>query len=128
MALYLMMAKFSPEGAKGVQKEGFVSRRENAEKAVGVAGGKVLGYYACGDAEWDLVNLFESPDEWGAAGAAKTIATLTGTGAFSHIRLHPLVTARRTMASTFRQRLRPTGRLARARRDAAASRCWHDGC
>ena len=70
-----------------------MSRRENAEKAVGVAGGKVLGYYACGDAEWDLVNLFESPDEWGAAGAAKTIATLTGTGAFSHIRLHPLVTA-----------------------------------
>ena len=92
MAVYMLLGKFSPEGAKGVQKEGFVARREMAARAATSFGGKLLGYYACGDAEWDVVNLFEGPDDQGHAQMAKTAALLTASGAFSHLRLLPLVT------------------------------------
>jgi hypothetical protein len=52
----------------------------------------VLGYYACADAEWDVVNLMEASDEQGVAGVTKSTTNLTVTGAFSRIRVIPLVT------------------------------------
>jgi hypothetical protein len=125
MAVYLLLAKLSPEGAKGVQKDGLVRRREIAEKVVAAGGGKVLGYYACGDAEWDVVNLFvgcvesfRSTGELLRCHSGQDNSDSHGDG-----RVQPATCAaagprlRRITRRMCKPRFRPTGPQVRARRN-----------
>ena len=61
MAKYLVHAKYTDEGLKGLLKEGGSKRREAVEQAVKGLGGKLEAfYYAFGDA--DVVGIADLPD------------------------------------------------------------------
>ena len=91
MALVMLLAKFSPEGTKAVVSEGgMVERRAVAERYVAAVGGKVVGYFACADGEWDLVNISDLPET--ADQGARTLAVLSASGAYSKLRLIRLCT------------------------------------
>jgi uncharacterized protein with GYD domain len=52
MPTYLLQVSYSPEGAKGVLKEGGTSRRELVRNLVEAGGGKLIAfYYAFGEAD-----------------------------------------------------------------------------
>ncbi len=66
MPTYLVKANYSPDGVKGLLKEGGSSRRTAIEKMADSLGCKVVGfYYAFG--ETDLYVLWEAPDNISAA-------------------------------------------------------------
>ena len=92
MKTYMLLAKFSPEGAKGATDEGMRSRRAVGDKVLGAMGGRVVAYYACADGDWDLVNITEWPDSATAADSARIVRTLTTSGAFSQMRVITLAT------------------------------------
>jgi uncharacterized protein with GYD domain len=89
MATYLLLAKLSPEGAKGVMSEGAVNRREVAEKMAATGGGRVLAYYAVNDGDWDFMNLVEWPPG-NDPQLSRLSHMLTGTGAYERLRLFHL--------------------------------------
>jgi len=73
MPKYLLQANYVGEGVKGLLKEGGVSRRAAAEKAVKSVGGTLEGfYYAFG--ETDVYVIAEVPDQASMAALALTIA------------------------------------------------------
>ena len=77
MPKYLLRANYSPEGAKGLIKDGGTKRLAAARRLVESLGGKMESfYYAFG--ETDVYAVVELPDNAAAAAASLTIA---GTGA-----------------------------------------------
>ena len=68
-------------------------RVANADKTVGAVGGKVLGYYAIAEGDYDYVVLIETPDSMSNADAVRAGLTIKQTGAFDEIRMMRLASA-----------------------------------
>ena len=87
MPKYLFESRYTAEGAKGIEKEGGVSRREAVLKHLAQVGGKLEAmYFAFGDV--DCYSIVELPDNVSAAAlslvvnesgeiVSKTVALLT---------------------------------------------------
>jgi len=111
MKTYMLLAKYSPEGAKGATDEGLRARRAVAENILNAVGGRLIAYYACADGDWDFINITEWPDSTTAADTARIERTVTMSGAYSQTRIMTLVTpedydegseAARTAEQTYR--------------------------
>jgi uncharacterized protein with GYD domain len=77
MAKYLVEARYTAEGAKGLAREGGTGRRAAAAKAVEGLGGKIEAfYYAFGDV--DAYVIFDAPDNVSAAALALTVGQSGG--------------------------------------------------
>ncbi|MEK7252834.1 MAG: GYD domain-containing protein, partial [Actinomycetota bacterium] len=73
MAKYLFKASLSPEGAKGVIKDGGSARRAATTKMVESVGGKMEAFYfAFG--ETDAYLIVDAPDNVAAAAIAMTVS------------------------------------------------------
>ena len=87
MPKYLVQASYTPEGTKGLLKEGGTKRRSVVEQMVSGLGGKLEAFYdAFGDA--DAYVIVEAPDN--AAAAAVSLA-VNASGAVS-LKTTPLLT------------------------------------
>ncbi len=87
MAKYLLEAKYTAEGARGLLKEGGTSRQEAVEGIVKKAGGKVEAfYYAFGPS--DVYVIVDLPDT--ATAVALSLA-VNQAGAVE-LKSHPLLT------------------------------------
>ena len=72
MAKFLIKASYTPDGMKGLLKEGGTSRKSMVEKMLGGLGGKLEAfYYAFGEA--DVYAIFEVPDAVTAAAMSLAI-------------------------------------------------------
>src|SRR5450432_350611 len=61
MAKYLIKVSYTPDGIKGLLKEGALSRKKTVEELIGSMGGKTEAfYYAFGD--YDVYCIFDIPD------------------------------------------------------------------
>jgi uncharacterized protein with GYD domain len=79
MPKYLLQVSYTPEGAKGLKKDGGTKRRQAAQKLIESVGGKMEAFYfAFG--EHDAFVIADMPDA--ASMAAASIATAS-TGATS---------------------------------------------
>jgi uncharacterized protein with GYD domain len=88
MAKYLIQASYTPDGLKGVVKDGGTGRREAVTAAVKTAGGRVEAfYYAFGDA--DVIVLVDAPDNVSVAAFALAVGSA---GLVSHFKTTPLLT------------------------------------
>src|SRR5579859_5681409 len=77
MAKYLLEARYTAEGAKGLAREGGTGRRAAASKAVEGLGGKIEAfYYAFGDV--DAYIIFDVPDNVSAAALALAVGQSGG--------------------------------------------------
>jgi uncharacterized protein with GYD domain len=77
MAKYLVEARYTAEGAKGLAREGGTGRRAAAAKAVEGLGGKVESfYYAFGDV--DAYVIFDVPDNVSAAALSLAVGQSGG--------------------------------------------------
>lgn len=77
MAKYLVEARYTAEGAKGLAREGGTGRRAAAAKAVEGLGGKVESfYYAFGDV--DAYDIFDVPDNVSAAALSLAVGQSGG--------------------------------------------------
>jgi uncharacterized protein with GYD domain len=77
MAKYLVEARYTAEGAKGLVREGGTGRRAAAAKAVEGLGGKIEAfYYAFGDV--DAYVIFDVPDNVSAAALALAVSQSGG--------------------------------------------------
>jgi len=77
MATYLVEARYTAEGAKGLAREGGTGRRAAAAKAVEGLGGKVESfYYAFGDV--DAYVIFDVPDNVSAAALSLAVGQSGG--------------------------------------------------
>ena len=87
MARYLLMASYSPEGIKGLLKDGGSARREVVKKVARSLGGKMVTFdYAFGDT--DVYTIIDLPDH---ASSAALSLSVGATGAVS-IKTVPLIT------------------------------------
>ncbi len=72
MGKYLFEAKYSPEGAKAIAKEGGSARRAAVEKSVGSVGGRLEAFYfAFGGS--DAYVVVDLPDNVSAAAMALAV-------------------------------------------------------
>ena len=77
MAKYLVEARYTAEGARGLAREGGTGRRAAAAKAVEGLGGKIEAfYYAFGDV--DAYVIFDVPDNVSAAALALAVGQSGG--------------------------------------------------
>jgi uncharacterized protein with GYD domain len=87
MAKYLIQARYTSEGIKGLVNDSASGRRADVQAAVTALGGKVEAfYYAFGDD--DVITILDLPN---AVAAAALALTISGTGAV-RIRTTPLLT------------------------------------
>lgn len=88
MPKYLVQASYTPEGTKGLLKDGGTKRRSAVEQMVSGLGGKLEAfYYAFGDA--DAYVIVEAPDNVSAAAVSLAV---NASGAVS-LKTTPLLTA-----------------------------------
>lgn len=88
MPFYLIQASYTPEGAKGLIKEGGSKRRAALQKAVESVGGKLHAFYfAFG--KWDVIGIAEYPDHIAATGAALAVNTTGAVTARSTVLITP---------------------------------------
>jgi uncharacterized protein with GYD domain len=79
MPKYLFEARYTPEGAKGVAKEGPLSRREAVKKHLEQLGGKLEAmYFAFGDV--DCYSIVDLPDNESVAALSFAV---NGSGAIA---------------------------------------------
>jgi uncharacterized protein with GYD domain len=72
MAKYLVQASYTPEGTKGLLKEGGTKRRAAVEQMVTQFGGKVDAFYfGFGDA--DVVVIVDAPDNVAAVAVSLAV-------------------------------------------------------
>lgn len=77
MAKYMIQFRYSPEGARGVLKEGGSNRVEAVSKGIKAAGGKVEAmYFSFG--EHDGVIIAEMPDAASTAAVSLVVAATGG--------------------------------------------------
>jgi uncharacterized protein with GYD domain len=87
MPKFLIQATYTPEGSKGLLKEGASGRRAAVDRVVAGLGGRVEAmYFAFG--EDDLVCILDFPDSVSMAAASLTVKA---SGAL-HTRATPLLT------------------------------------
>ncbi|MGH2729585.1 MAG: GYD domain-containing protein [Actinomycetota bacterium] len=88
MPRYLWQVSYSPEGMKGVLKEGGTARREMVEKLVANLGGTVeTFYFAFG--EDDVYLVAEFPDNVTAAAVSMTVGASGAASAKTVVLLSP---------------------------------------
>ena len=73
MASYLILGSYSPEGAKGVLKNGGTARADAVKKSVKSLGGKVQSFHFAFGAE-DAVVVVDFPDNIAAAALGLAVA------------------------------------------------------
>jgi uncharacterized protein with GYD domain len=72
MPKYLITASYTPEGVKGVLKDGGTKRRQAAEAAIKSVGGRMDAFYfAFGD--HDAILIVDAPDNASVASASLAI-------------------------------------------------------
>jgi uncharacterized protein with GYD domain len=72
MAKYLLEARYTSEGTKGLAREGGTGRRAAAAKAIESLGGTLESfYYAFGDV--DVYAVFDAPDHMSATALALAV-------------------------------------------------------
>jgi uncharacterized protein with GYD domain len=77
MPKYLFRSRYTPEGAKGLLREGGTGRRAAAQRTIESLGGRIESfYYALGGT--DLFTIAELPDNASAA-AINLVIAATGT-------------------------------------------------
>ena len=77
MAKYLVEARYTAEGAKGLARDGGSGRRAVAAKAIEGLGGKIEAfYYAFGDV--DAYVIFDVPDNVSAAALSLAVSQAGG--------------------------------------------------
>jgi uncharacterized protein with GYD domain len=77
MAKYLFQARYTPEGAKGVVRDGGTGRRAAVEKACAAAGGRMESmYYAFGGI--DAYVIADLPNNTAAAALALAVGLAGG--------------------------------------------------
>lgn len=106
MARYLVQATYSPEGIKGLLKEGGSARREGARKLAEEMGGSLeCWYYAYG--ETDVFAVFDLPDSVTAT-AISLAVNASGAG---KVRFTPLISPEEVDEATKKAvNYRPPGR------------------
>ena len=62
--IQLNLLKYSEKGAAAVVKEGLAARRAAVEKILKEFGGRLLGFWATDDGEWDAVFVIEVPTDF----------------------------------------------------------------
>lgn len=72
MSKYLIKASYTPEGVRGLAKEGGTSRRDNTDKLVQNSGGTMESFYFAFGEE-DAVVICDLPDNAAAAAVALAI-------------------------------------------------------
>jgi uncharacterized protein with GYD domain len=87
MPKYLIKASYSPDGIKGLLKEGGSSRKAAVERVIGSLGGSVEAFYF-GFGDTDAYIIAEVPD---AVTAAALAATVGASGALSKYETVPLL-------------------------------------
>ena len=88
MAKFLLVASYSPEGAKGVLKDGGSARRIAAEKAAAGVGGRVEAFYFSFGSE-DAYVIVDFPDNASAAAASLAISSSGVVGTRTVVLLTP---------------------------------------
>jgi uncharacterized protein with GYD domain len=89
MAMYMLMAKYSPAALKGIIETGS-DREAAAREAVEAAGGKLLGFYGMFGQEYNLAMIVEAPSHAHYLGA---VATPIAAGVFETYKTIPLYSA-----------------------------------
>jgi uncharacterized protein with GYD domain len=73
MPKYLLQVSYTPDGAKGLQKDGGTKRRKAAQALLESLGGKLETlYFAFGDC--DVIAIADMPDSVSAAAASVALA------------------------------------------------------
>jgi uncharacterized protein with GYD domain len=88
MAKYMVQAAYSPDGLKGLVKDGGTGRRTAIEAAVKGLGGRLESLYFAFD-QADVYAIVDMPDNVSAASFALAVGP---TGALSHFRTVVLLT------------------------------------
>jgi uncharacterized protein with GYD domain len=79
MPKYLFIGRYSPDGARGVLKEGGSGRRKAAAEVIGSVGGTVEATYWCfGDDDFYIIA--DMPDNAAAAATSLTVAASGAVG------------------------------------------------
>jgi uncharacterized protein with GYD domain len=86
MALYMLMAKYSPAALKGILETGS-DREAAARQAIEAAGGKLHGFYGMFGQEYGLAMIAEMPGHAEYIGA---IAPAISSGTFESYKTIPL--------------------------------------
>jgi uncharacterized protein with GYD domain len=74
MAIELIFTKYTQEGCAAIVDGGYVARRAALDKIVTDVGGRLVGYWATDDGEWDSVMIIEGD----GAPAGSATANLRG--------------------------------------------------
>jgi uncharacterized protein with GYD domain len=77
MAKYLVSVSYTPDGAKGLRKDGGTKRRHVATKAIQSVGGQVESFYFALGAT-DVIVIADLPDAVSVAGLSIAIAATGG--------------------------------------------------
>src|SRR5271169_5141872 len=86
MAMYMLMAKYSPAALKGILETGS-DREAAARQAIEAAGGKLHGFYGMFGQEYGLALIVEAPGHAEYIGA---IAPAISSGTFESFKTIPL--------------------------------------
>jgi uncharacterized protein with GYD domain len=81
MAKYLLFGRYSSAGAAAVKAEGLTARKRAVEAFGEATGGKVLGWWAVAETDWDFVILSEN-DSYDSANQVALRFTTYASGAF----------------------------------------------
>jgi uncharacterized protein with GYD domain len=88
MAMYMLMAKYSPSALKGILETG-ADREAAARQAIEAAGGKLHGFYGMFGQDYSLAMIVESPGHAEYLGA---IVPAIVSGTFESYKTIPLFT------------------------------------
>lgn len=73
MPKYMLIARYTAEGAKGLLKDGGTKRRQVAEKVIGDLGGTLESFYF-GFGSDDAYVIFDAPDSATSAAASLVVS------------------------------------------------------
>ncbi len=88
MAMYMLMAKYSPAALKAIMESGS-DREAAARQAIETAGGKLHGFYGMFGQEYGLAMIVEAPSHAEYIGA---VAPAISSGTFESYKTIPLYT------------------------------------
>jgi uncharacterized protein with GYD domain len=88
MAMYMLMAKYSPAALKAIMESGS-DREAAARQAIEAAGGKLHGFYGMFGQEYGLAMIVEAPGHAEYIGA---VAPAISSGTFESYKTVPLYT------------------------------------
>lgn len=77
MARYCFMIKYTPEGAKAAQSDGYATRQAINEAAFAALGGRLEVWWWALQGDWDIIGIAELPS--GSLAAIKALVDRSGT-------------------------------------------------